>query len=128
MASPHLVALFDLAVELLNLALQTPQDSQKISHDARLMLLPLVMSTITNVAVSGPSQALTGTFARGDVETVKHHLKALSSGNPAPPSEALQLYKLLGLRSLELAKQHGLDPKRISEITKLLKASKPSSR
>ncbi len=118
MASPHLTALFDLAVELLIESGVRHDDAQKI-------FLPLVESTIKNLRHSDPAGALTGTFARGDVETVKHHLKALTEGNPKPPAAALEVYKLLGLRSLQLAKQRGLAPKKISEITKLLKEPKP---
>lgn len=118
MASPHLTALFDLAVELLI-------ESGVKQEDAQKMFLPLVESTVKNLRTSDPAGALTGTFARGDVETVKHHLKALTKGNPKLPAEALEIYKLLGLRSLELAKKRGLDPTKISEITKLLKGKTP---
>ena len=118
MASPHLAALFDLAVELLI-------ESGVKQEDAQKMFLPLVESTVKNLRTSDPAGALTGTFARGDVETVKHHLKALTKGNPKLPAEALEIYKLLGLRSLELAKKRGLDPTKISEITKLLKGKTP---
>jgi len=125
MASPHLVALFDLAVELLVY-------SGVKSDDARKILLPLVQSTINNLQPHDQSgyprslsSALTGTFARGDVGTVERHLKALSTGTPKPPREALEVYRLLGLRSLQLAKSRGLEPKKIREITKLLKVQKP---
>jgi predicted short-subunit dehydrogenase-like oxidoreductase (DUF2520 family) len=114
MASPHLVALFDLAVELLSL-------TGVVSEDARKMLLPLVESTVKNLHANDPVLALTGTFARGDVSIVERHLQALSQGTSKPPPEALEVYKLLGLRSLELAKSAGLDPKKINKITKLLK-------
>jgi predicted short-subunit dehydrogenase-like oxidoreductase (DUF2520 family) len=120
MASPHLIALFDLAVELMVV-------SGVKWADARKMLLPLVDSTVKNLHARAPSSALTGTFARGDSGTVARHLKALSKGTP---HEALEVYKLLGLRSLQLAKESGLDPKKIKQITKLLKGatSAPSKR
>jgi predicted short-subunit dehydrogenase-like oxidoreductase (DUF2520 family) len=118
MASPHLTALFDLAVELLIESGVKHDDAQKI-------FLPLVESTVKNLRHSDPAGALTGTFARGDVETVKLHLKALTAGNQKPPTEALEVYKLLGLRSLQLAKKGGLDPKKISAIVKLLKGKPP---
>lgn len=114
MASPHLTALFDLAVELLIASGVKKNDAQKI-------FLPLVESTIKNLRNSDPARALTGTFARGDVETVKLHLEALSEGSSNLPAEALEVYTLLGLRSLKLAKKRGLAPKKINEITKLLK-------
>lgn len=115
MASPHLVALFDLAVQLMVM-------SGVRSSDARRMLLPLVDSTVKNLHARAPSSALTGTFARGDIGTVERHLIALSKGSPKPPPEAVEIYRLLGLRSLQLAKEHGLDPKKIRQITKLLKS------
>ncbi len=83
------------------------------------MLLPLVESTVNNLQVSAPEQALTGTFARGDIATVRRHLAALSGKKHA---EALAVYKLLGLRSLQLAARNKLDPQRIKQITRLLKA------
>ena len=111
MASPHLVALFDLAVQLMVM-------SGVKSSDAREMLLPLVDSTVKNLHARKPSSALTGTFSRGDIGTVERHLKALSKRTPP---EALEVYKLLGLRSLQLAKENGLDPKKVDQIAKLLK-------
>jgi len=60
MASPHLVALFDLAAEMLSAC----GISKK---SARQVLLPLVESTVNNLMVMNPEQALTGTFARGDI-------------------------------------------------------------
>jgi predicted short-subunit dehydrogenase-like oxidoreductase (DUF2520 family) len=117
MASPHLVALFDLALELMVL-------SGVKREDARKMLLPLVESTVKNLHAREPSAALTGTFARGDIGTVERHLKALSK--KTPPG-ALEVYKLLGLRSLQLAKSNGLDPKKARQIAKLLRTVKVKS-
>jgi predicted short-subunit dehydrogenase-like oxidoreductase (DUF2520 family) len=126
MASPHLIALFDLALELLSNAMKT--------EDAAKLLLGLVESTVQNLHVRPPltgvrdtAWALTGTFARGDVGTVQRHLKVLTTGKPKPPGDALEVYKLLGLRSLQIAKRHGLDPKKIRQITKLLEASGTTS-
>lgn len=120
MASPHLVALFDLAVQLMVMSGVRPSDARK-------MLMPLVDSTVKNLHAREPSSALTGTFARGDIGTVERHLKALSNGTPP---EALEVYKLLALRSLQLAKENGLDRKKIRQITRLLKvkAQKPPER
>jgi predicted short-subunit dehydrogenase-like oxidoreductase (DUF2520 family) len=47
-------------------------------------LLPLIQATLDNVAELGPSGALTGPVARGDVDTVRAHLDAL----PADEHEA----------------------------------------
>ncbi len=111
MASPNLVALFDLATEMLQACGLNAQQS-------RAVLLPLVESTVENLKHATPAQALTGTFARGDLATVKMHLTALSGRQHA---EALQLYKLLGMRSLRLAEKRKLDPKLIEAIRKQLR-------
>ncbi|HEX9628605.1 MAG TPA: DUF2520 domain-containing protein [Pyrinomonadaceae bacterium] len=111
MASPHLVALFDLATEMLvSCGLKRKK--------ARSVLAPLVQSTVNNLTRTSPEKALTGTFARGDVATVKRHLKALSTKQLA---EALEIYKLLGLHSLQLAAKNGLDPKTATQIKNALK-------
>jgi predicted short-subunit dehydrogenase-like oxidoreductase (DUF2520 family) len=110
MASPHLVALFDLATELLVACGVSNIKSQQV-------LVPLLESTVNNLKNSNARQALTGTFARGDVATVRRHLAALSSKEL---SEALEVYKLLGLHSLELAERNNLDPGLLQEIRKLL--------
>ena len=116
MASPHLVALFDLAAEML----AASGVSQK---SARQILLPLVESTTNNLKTLNPEQALTGTFARGDVATVRRHLAALSRKELA---EALEVYKLLGLRSIQLAKKNRLDPHLLEQIRKLLNSANVS--
>ncbi|HEV8429530.1 MAG TPA: Rossmann-like and DUF2520 domain-containing protein [Pyrinomonadaceae bacterium] len=94
MVSGNVVALFDVALEMLadcGLKRQTAQE----------ILLPLITSTVRNLETKDPAHALTGTFSRGDLETVKRHLAALN-GN----QEALELYRLLGKRSLRLTKKH----------------------
>jgi predicted short-subunit dehydrogenase-like oxidoreductase (DUF2520 family) len=111
MVSPHLVSLFDLATEMLA-ACGVPK------RDARVVFGPLLQSTVNNLKASEAHKALTGTFARGDVETVRRHLAALSKRDFAA---AREVYKHLGLHSLDLAKKNGLDPQRITAIKKLLR-------
>lgn len=110
MASPHLVALFDLATEMLAACGLSKRNAQKV-------LVPLLESTVNNLKASNSEKALTGTFARGDVATVRRHLKALSGKELA---EALDVYRLLGLRSVQLAEKNGLDPLLLEQIRKLL--------
>ncbi len=110
-AAGHLTALIDLAMDLLVSCGLTRQAAQKV-------LMPLVESAVHNLKDSPPEKALTGTFARGDVATVQRHLDALADNQHA---EALQVYKLLGLRSLQLAGKKGIDEKIHKEIRKLLK-------
>ena len=111
MASPHLTSLFDLATELLAACGLSRRKSQQV-------LAPLLESTVNNLKTSNTQAALTGTFARGDVATVRRHLEALSGRELA---EALEVYKLLGLHSLKLAEKNHLDPQLSDQIRKLLK-------
>ena len=90
MVSGNVVALFDIALEMLG---QCGLDRKT----ARAVLLPLIASTVRSLETKTPEAALTGTFSRGDVETVKRHLAALR--NP----EVKSLYRILGKRSLEMA-------------------------
>ena len=112
MAAPHLTALFDLAVEMLSACGLSKSRAQQV-------FMPLLESTVNNLKTSNPQQALTGTFARGDIATVRRHLKVLSGKELA---EALAVYKLLGLHSLQLAEKNGLDAKLLNEIRRLLRS------
>ena len=60
---------------------------------------PLIQQTLTNIARQGTIQALTGPIERGDVETVRKHLAALSKRRP----DLVQLYEALAARTLTLA-------------------------
>lgn len=106
MTSGNVVALFDVALEML-------VQSGLTRKTARRILQPLLESTVRSLATKDPAQALTGTFSRGDVETVKRHLAALKSKQLA---DATALYRALGLRSLKLAKQQR------TRIAKILKS------
>ena len=110
MASPQVTVLFDLAIEMLAACGLSRRNAQKV-------LVPLLESTVNNLKSSTPGKALTGTFARGDIATVRKHLHAMSGKELA---QALEVYKLLGLRSVQLAKKNGLDPRLSDRIRKLL--------
>lgn len=94
MVSGNVTALFDVALEMLG-------ECGIKRTTARNILLPLIASTVRNLETRDPAQALTGTFSRGDLETVKRHLAALKRNG-----DALELYRLLGKRSLKLTKEH----------------------
>ena len=100
---------FNLGPVGLNAAVQQARGQTRI---ARSVLLPLIASTVHNLEIKDPAQALTGTFSRGDVETVKRHLAALNNKDLV---DALELYRLLGKRSLKLTKKH-------PQITQILKS------
>jgi predicted short-subunit dehydrogenase-like oxidoreductase (DUF2520 family) len=110
-AAGHTVALFDTAAGLL-------ARCGLSEREARRVLLPLLASTLENLSRSTPEHALTGTFARGDIATVRKHLAALRESGDA---EALLVYALLGARSLRLAARRGVaDASALKEIARLL--------
>ena len=113
MASGHLVALFDLAVEMLVNCGLSQRSAQKV-------LVPLVESTVKNLKISDPAHALTGSFARGDVATVRSHLRALTG---ATLKDALEAYRLLGRHSLELAEKKGVERTILKRMKKELAAA-----
>ncbi|HEU4508404.1 MAG TPA: Rossmann-like and DUF2520 domain-containing protein [Pyrinomonadaceae bacterium] len=105
MVAGNVVALFDVALEML----AECGLSRKTAHS---ILLPLIASTVHNLETKDPAGALTGSFSRGDVETIKRHIAALKSKKL---DDALELYRLLGKRSLKLSKKH-------SQIERILKS------
>jgi len=115
MASPNLTALFDIAMEMMNrCGLPLAQ--------ARKVLLPLLESTLENLSKQNPARALTGTFKRGDVATVRKHLEAIASQKLY---DALDAYILLGRRSLSFTKD---TPANAKAIEKLLRRASAQTR
>ena len=104
MVSGNVVALFDVALEMLG---QCGLDRKT----ARAVLLPLIVSSVRNLETKTPEASLTGTFSRGDVETVKRHLAAMRD------PKVRSLYQILGERSLQLAK---LDKELSQKVRKVL--------
>lgn len=118
MASGHMTALFDIAIEMLERCGLSGQRARKV-------LLPLVESAARNLSAMEPARALTGTFARGDVATVRRHLSAIEEQSLP---EALAAYVLLGGRSLSLTKQAKPVAATSAQISKLLKLSEKRTR
>jgi predicted short-subunit dehydrogenase-like oxidoreductase (DUF2520 family) len=113
MASGHVVALFDFAAEMLAACGVSRKNAQRI-------LTPLLESAVNNLKQSHAEKALTGTFARGDLATVRRHLAALSRKEF---SQALEIYKLLGRRSVQLAEKNKLNPQLLKQMKKLLNST-----
>jgi predicted short-subunit dehydrogenase-like oxidoreductase (DUF2520 family) len=107
-ACGHFVALFSVAIEMLKDCGLNVETSQKI-------LLPLVKSTVENLQTQTPAQALTGTFARTDTETLQKHLDSLKTNR-----ELLEIYSILGKRSLKLAEKQGADLSKIAKMLEIL--------
>jgi predicted short-subunit dehydrogenase-like oxidoreductase (DUF2520 family) len=110
MTSGHVTALFDIALDML-------ENCGIRRRKARQILFPLLDSTAANLSRAEPAKALTGTFARGDITTLKLHLEALKAKNL---EEALKLYLLLGSHSLKLAR-HKIPADIFAEIRKRLR-------
>lgn len=113
MSSGNVVSVFDVALDMLKSCGLSRREAQKI-------LLPLLESTALNLSRAHPKEAITGTFARGDLETVKLHLAALSNKQLR---EALQLYRLLGKHSVKLASSN-LSREVVREILRTLRSPK----
>ena len=114
MSSGHVTALFDLAEELL-------RNCGLSERRAKQVLLPLLDSTVENLASKDSARALTGPFARGDVKTAAMHVAALKS---AHTDGALEAYVVLGRRSLALAKNAQANSKGLREMSRLLSRSR----
>jgi predicted short-subunit dehydrogenase-like oxidoreductase (DUF2520 family) len=95
-ASNFLVTLVDYAACLMVKA-GVPPDV------AMPALLPLVAGTLENLKKVGIPAALTGPIARGDVGTVRGHLKALQ----AAPGDLVRLYVALARKTVEVAVRKG---------------------
>ena len=95
LACNDFVALFHLASRVLERA-----GGGKLGWKA---LLVLVRAALEGLEKLGPEGALTGPVARGDTGVVQGHLEALEKEAPW----ALEIYRLLGLEVLRIARSRG---------------------
>ena len=80
-------------------------------------LLGLLRGATDAMAHSGPSKAMAGSIARGDIDTVRRHLAALD----ALDARFGEIYRTLALRTVPLSlAAGGMTPERAEEIRKLL--------
>lgn len=114
-ASGHLLTLFSIATEIFT---KCGLDGEQ----AKEILLPLVQSTINNLSNQTPAEALTGTFARGDVVSLDAHLHAFHENLP---EELLEIYLSIGQQSLALAKKQGLSDKSSEAMKQIMLENKP---
>ena len=86
-------------------------------RDAALRALaPLVRASARNAVSIGPAKALTGPIARGDVETVRSHLKALEKS----PQPIADLYQAMGLYLLDVVRRKKGAGDNLSELERML--------
>ena len=110
LASNYLTVLVGAAGRLMAQA-GVPED------EALEAVLPLARGSLENVGRLGPARALTGPIARGDVETVRLHLKTLERRERA-------LYAALGLEALSLARDAGLGKETAETLYELLEGER----
>ncbi|MEW6126021.1 MAG: Rossmann-like and DUF2520 domain-containing protein [Acidobacteriota bacterium] len=112
MSSGGVTALLAVAIDML-IRCGLPE------KEARKILLPLVEGTLKNLQTVDAAQALTGPIRRGDMGTVERNLQALK----AVDESAMEIYRLLAKRSLQLARQAGSDKKLLRRVQQVLDAS-----
>ncbi len=113
-ACGHLVALIDIAIEMLSKC-GVEADS------AKQILFPLVESTIENLKTQSTSRALTGSFARADAAAFERHMVSIDNAMPALVRD---VYLLLGERSLELALANGADAAEVQKLRERISMAK----
>lgn len=116
-ACGHLVALIDVAIEMLT---RCGVDRPK----AQEVLLPLIHSTIVNLAAGSPATALTGSFARADVMAFERHLDSIDR---EMSGEVRDIYLLLAERSTDLAEANGVDLAAIGRMRDRIRVAKRKS-
>ena len=105
-SSGHLVALIDIAIGMLEKCGLEPTEGKKV-------LLPLVESTLDNLKEQALEASLTGTFARGDVETFNSHVTAIERDGS---KDLLEIYLALAARSVEIAERAGRGSSSLDEL------------
>lgn len=95
-ASNYLVALVHFAVNVY-------KSIGMSSGEAVEALMPLIKGTVANIESVGPVKALTGPVARGDIETIRHHLSAIDGLE----NDMQQFYSILGMYTTRVALEKG---------------------
>jgi predicted short-subunit dehydrogenase-like oxidoreductase (DUF2520 family) len=94
-------------------------------EEALVALLPLLRSTLANLAQVGLAQSFTGPIARGDLGTVFAHLMYVADQKNTSALNANlldELYRTLGLLSLPLARAKGrITEEQLSALEEALK-------
>jgi predicted short-subunit dehydrogenase-like oxidoreductase (DUF2520 family) len=111
-ASNYTVALMKMATDLWR-GFGVP------AAQATQALLPLLRGTVNNIDKVGLPNCLTGPIARGDVGTLRSHLKALRERAPG----IIETYRQLGLQAIPVALEKGrISQERAREMKALLES------
>lgn len=87
-------------------------------NQALEVLFPLLSGTLENLKKFGLPLGLTGPIQRGDSATIQKHLEALKKVSP----NLIELYKLMSLETLKLARSKGLSAGKARILSKLLRS------
>jgi predicted short-subunit dehydrogenase-like oxidoreductase (DUF2520 family) len=79
----------------------------------------LLSGALANMKQALPDDALTGPIVRGDAETVGKHLRALQKHG-----QALDVYRALSAAAVEIARNRGVDPKKLAALAGMLRSTK----
>lgn len=84
------------------------------------MMEPIVDQTIKNIFSKGAVQSLSGPVARGDSQTIQHHLSALKTN-----MDQSRLYRYLGEAAVDIALKSGqIDKQKARQIRETLKSGR----
>ena len=87
-------------------------------EDGLRALVPMMRQVVVNLETSGLPGAVSGPYARGDLGTVRKHVKALAERSP----DLLPLYCSLAIAGLPFAEEKGtLSSHTVEQIVTLLK-------
>jgi len=111
-ASNYLVTLINYAVLIHKKMGIRPEDSLK-------GLMGLVEGTVSNIKKMGTEKSLTGPIARGDVGTIKEHVKSF---NEFFSKEDSALYRMMGIETSKIAHQNKwIKESTVEELKEILK-------
>ena len=114
-ASNYLVALIDYAVKIHDRIGITPDESLE-------GLMSLIEGTVDNIKRMGTKKALTGPIARGDIGTIKEHLKNFKK---CFKEQEINVYKIMGKETSSIAYENGwINKKTLREFYRIFKLSK----
>jgi predicted short-subunit dehydrogenase-like oxidoreductase (DUF2520 family) len=114
-ASNFVIALVDESIGLL-------EEIGWDRRDAARGLEPLMELALQGALERGPVAALTGPIRRGDVDTVRRHVKVLEAldARPGARTRRLDVYRMLGSITLRIAQEAGLEPAAAEPIARAL--------
>jgi predicted short-subunit dehydrogenase-like oxidoreductase (DUF2520 family) len=111
------VAVSNFFVALVDFGLRYYEALGADRKEALKAVLPLIKGTLANIESAGIPDALTGPIMRGDSDTVRGHLEAMTARAP----ELLSLYRELGRQTVAVAREkNSITPQKAAEIRKLM--------